>query len=296
MATARHDLREFFRAVGRFRGQRALGAAPEERPTTDVPVELLDDRPAPVRTDPLEVAAFVDGIQASLIVTHRAHRPVYLFYVAAGALGPGARPVGLDERLSIVCAHADRDWVDALGSTIPVVELAAEEPPDIERAAYALLDSTRDGLERQLVSRLLHDDAGTLVVDGSLIGRPPDRRLVGVVKSTKRQYLADEGVLFGLPEGWRSPRFRIPASGAQNSDRFSCYLRLHDASHDRWNYALIRLEAFDAALLDALAARCLLERQGAGSGDPRWERHLASVHATEEFLRARRPPVFAGIT
>jgi hypothetical protein len=133
------------------------------------------------------------------------------------------------------------------------------------------------------------------VVDGSLVARPIRDRVVGVVKTTNRRYLPDESVLWGLPAGWRSPRFKIP-EGSQNvgAPRYSCYLRLHDASRQAWNFGLIRLETFDLDLLEPLCALALEERQPAGSLDRRYDRHLAGVRAVEDLLRARRPSIFGG--
>ena len=279
--------------MGRFTGQRALLSSPLERSGTDVPVDVLDPDPVEVTTDPLVPAGFVDGVQASLCVTYRAHRPVFLSYTAAGAVGDKATPLGLVEELVVVCSTLDRTWVDDLGSTIPVLEVAETTPPDVERAAHHHLGGARERQERALVNDLTSRHVTPLVVDGGLIGRDYNKDLMGVVKSTGRRYLPDESVLFALPPGWRSPRFRIPAgSSNQRHDRFSCYLRLHSAAHQAWNFGLIRLETFDAAHLDPLAARALLERQAAASGDARWDRHLASVAAVESFLRARRPAVY----
>lgn len=291
-----HDLRQFFHAVGRFRGQKALTSTPTERPEPDVPAELIEEVPSLVSAAPLAVDAFVDGVQASLCVTHRpGHRPVYLSYVAAGALGAGALPIGLREELAVVCSSLDLEWVQGLGTTIPVESLAATDPLEVERGALALLGGGRERLERDLVVDLVDQGYTRLVLDGSLVGRPHNPALVGVVKSTGRKYLADESVLYGLAPGWRSPRFKIHPNTAGSPElRYSCYLRLFDASAERWNYGLIRLEVFaDPDLLDPLAARCLAERQNPAAGDPRFDRHLSSVHACEEFLRARRPAVFA---
>jgi hypothetical protein len=290
-----YDLRAFFHAVGRFSGEKALTSTPPDRPEPEVPAELLDADNARVEADPLPVAAFVDGIQAALVVTHRAHRPVYLNFVASGAVGTSPRggplPLGVRERLTVVCSTLDREWVDEVRTGIPVEELPVETPPDIERAAVQILGGAREQLERRLVEDLVAQGHAPLALDGSLVGRPYQAELVGIVKSTGRKYLADESYLFRLPAGWRSPRFKIPAGSAGSGiDRYSCYLRMVNASQHAWNFGLIRLETFDP---DLLAGRCLQERQNAASGDRRWDRHLAGVRAVEEFLRSRRPAAFA---
>ncbi len=91
-----------------------------------------------------------------------------------------------------------------------------------------------------------------------------------------------------------SPRFLMPAgSQGVTVPRYSCYVRLHDASRMAWNFGLVRLEAFKPELLDPLCALALLERQPAGSHDRRFDRHLSGVRAVEDLLRARRPTVFS---
>jgi len=285
-----YDLNELFSAIGKFRLERALTETPADRPEVEHPVELIDESPQPVTAPPLVPAGFIDGVQASLCLTHRNHRPLYMNYVAAGCVGAGASVVGLRERLSLVCSKADVEWVQQLNSPFIVDELASDSPPDLERLAVQLLGGERESLERALVEDMLAEGKSPLVLDGSLVGRPPLRQLLGVVKSTNRRYLADESVLFNLPAGWRSPRFKI--SSPNQPERYSCYLRLFDASDRRWSFGLVRLESFDPDLLDPLGALALDERQHPAAGDPRFDRHLASVRACEDVLRARRPAIF----
>jgi hypothetical protein len=289
-ADPQYDLRRLFKAVGRVGGRGGENAA-VERKDTDETVEVIDAHPLEITADPLEVTGFVDGIQSSMHLTHRERRPVVLYYVAAGALGEKATPVGLVEKLRILAAADDVEWVAGLDSSIPVEHLAGASPPEFELNALHAIGTARDQVERELVHLLLADRShGSIVVDGSLTGRPKDRRIVGVVKSVRSRYLPDEKVVWNLPVGWRSPRFKIGDGG---NSRFSCYLQLVDKGEAAWNLGLIRLEALDPDLLEPLAARCLAERQGARSGDARWDRHLASVRAVEEFLRARRPAAFS---
>jgi hypothetical protein len=247
-----------------------------------------------VTASPLPVVGFVDGIQAAICVTYRSHRPVYLTYVAAGAAGSEGRLLALRERMNVTASHLEREWLSDLDVLIPTVELAEERPDELAAAARQNLAGDRETLERVVIDEMLSTPGPALVVDGNLVGRPTQDRVVGVVKTTQRRYLADESVLWGLPAGWRSPRFMIPAgSQGVRVPRYSCYVRLHDASRLAWNFGLIRLEAFKPELLDPLAALSLAERQPAGSRDSRFDRHLAGVRAVEDLLRARRPTVFA---
>lgn len=287
------DLREFFRSVGSFHGGRALGTEPSHRTEPDVPVQNLDEHPLRIDTPALDIAGFVDGVQAALTVTWRSHRPVYLAYTAAGCVGEQARLIDVRERLEIICSDEDRPWVESLGASIPVAALAVGEPDGIERAALARLGSVREEHERNLVTDILAGLDKPVVVDGSLIARPADARICAVAKTTRRKWLADERVLWSLPQGWRSPRFMIPA-GSQGVpvDRYSCYVRLFDATQRGWDFGLVRLESFDPELLEPLAALALAERQNPRAGDPRADRHLAGVRACEQVLKARRPVVF----
>lgn len=293
-----HDLRQLFRAVGRFSGQQALTSSPPDRQDIDGAVELLDEDPGDLSgVAPAPVGAWVDGIQASMILTHRAHRPVYLSYVAAGAVGNDRQPVTVREKLEIVCSHLDREWVDELGSSVPVDEHTVESPPDVERAALDALGGHRAALEvalaQDLVVRLESEPRPVVVVDGSLGPRIDHMNLAGVVKTHGRKYLPDETVLYGLPAGWRSPRFKIPAGVAGGrSERWSCYVRLSDASDHAWAHALIRVETHRLDLLESMAARCLTEKQPSRADDARVDRHLAPVRRCEDWLRARRPQVY----
>ncbi len=288
-----YDLRPLFRAIGGFSGERALAQAPPQRTEADLDVEMLDTSPAELLTEPLRVAGFVDGIQNALTVTYRSHRPVYLTYAAAGAVTGDGTPLRIHERLRLLGSSTDTDWVAELGSELPFTGLGEPRPDQLARAAAAVLRSQRDALEQRVVEELTAEGAGTLVIDGALIGRPELDQLVGVVKTTNRRYLADESTLWGLPAGWRSPRFKLP-SGSQGVDRerYSCYVRLHDATQHAWDYALIRLETYHPALLEPLGALALAERQSARAKDQRYDRHLAGVRLVEQTLRARRPDIY----
>lgn len=293
-----YDLHSFFRRLDNPLYGPAFPNAPIDRTDTKIPVELIETQAQTrITAQAMDVYAFVDGIQASMILTHREHRPIYLSYQAAGAVGALSKIKALRERLTIVCSTLDRPYVDEVngGDTpIPVSELPSQSPPDMERTAYAELGRWREALERELVEELVDDSVGNLVVDGSLLLRPFNVAVHGVVKNVvATRYLPDESILYGLRPGWRSSIFRIPNNtDGCPYDRYSAYLRLHDASRQGWSHGLIRLEAFDPDHLDSLAARALSERQGRDSGDGRWDRHLASVAMTEKVLRARRPIVF----
>lgn len=292
-----YDIRALFRASGAGSlGERALGQAPETRGDARAEVEMIDEDISRISGSPCEVVGFVDGIQAARAVTHRAHRPVYLSYVAAGMVSPDRVLLRMEERLSVLASTADVEWVESIGSNIPVVELQETAPDLLPHAASKHLSSSRDRLE--VVCSTPPPEAspagGVVVLDGGVSGRSRSDDVVGVVKSTRTRYLPDEQVLMGLPRGWRSPRFSLK-EGFQGcpSRRYSCYVRLLDASSAAWNFGLVRLESFDPDVLDPAAAMCLSESQSPFSGDRRFDRHLAGVRMVEDTLRARRPDVFA---
>ena len=159
----------------------------------------------------------------------------------------------------------------------------------LEAMVRATVDRNRERCEKAVVARL--GGGLPLVLDGDLRSRGSAEGLVSVAKTLRTRYLPDESVLVRLPHRWRSPVFRI--SDGASADRYSCYLRMLDASDQSWSFGLVRLEAFDPELLDPLAALCLSQRQGSRSGDRRFDVHLAPVRACEELLRARRPAAFS---
>jgi hypothetical protein len=283
---ARFDLRALFRAIGHT-PPTTQALSNDHRAEASDTVTLIDP-PACVAVDAeaLAVAGFVDGIQSQLVVAWRAHRPVTLVFVAAAALTAPGSPTAHDEELFLLCSVADRDWVDEISSGVQVVEVASVHPPEVERAVGDVVGARRARIEHRLVRGLRSRSDRPVVVDGDLRAYAERDGLCGVVKSSATRYLDDETLLYGLPAGWRSPRFRIGA------DRFSCYVRLAAAHAQPWHFGLVRLEASDPDLLDPLAARCLAERQPATTGDARWDRHLVTVRACEDYLRVRRPAVF----
>jgi hypothetical protein len=308
-----HDLRAFFRSVGSLRGG-AL-SAPEDREKSVEDIELIDEPPLKVTSAPLPVYAVIDGIQDQMVVCFRAHRPVLLTFTSAGALSPAGTARGVREHLAIIASSADREWVDSLGTTIPLEALEGTSPPDVEAQALNLVGGMREIAERTLLRELLEqageplnphapqvpgadaleqvtEAGGAFLVDGSLSAREADLRLIGVAKTVGKRYLPDERLLFSLPNGWRSPRFHIKAGAVGGTGRWSCYLRLQNPEHHRWSHGLVRLEAHDPSLLESACAFALADAQRPGSTDPRWDRHLRSVRAVEDYLRARKPAVF----
>ncbi|RJL21246.1 hypothetical protein D5H75_37910 [Bailinhaonella thermotolerans] len=287
------DLRQFLRRINGLSMVRSGVGDPGVREEPRTPGELLEADPVAVGSAAPERALFCDGVEAALTLTFLEHRPVTLNYVAAGAVDRGCRPVREVDRLVVACARRDEAWLESLDCPLEVCYLDADDPVAAESCAAALPHRMREELERHLVETLLREEDGLIVVDGSLIGHPRDARLAGVAKTVRRRYLGDESVLFRLPVGWRSPRFRIPAGTAGPApDRYSCYVRLAGGPASPWHHGLVRLEAFEPQALEEAAALALAERQHAATLDPRGDRHLRPIAHVERLLRSRRPAIF----
>lgn len=302
------SLRSFLRGLGSdvslHAGSRGSSLEPMERTDAPFSVEVVR-KSARVRAEPAPVTGFVDGIQSSRVLGYREHIPVVLSYVGAAAVSSDGRPhpVSLTERLMLVSSFDDAMWLSDRVSAVEsatgsygmpeIVPVAPEHPYLAEAAVRDAVGLMREAAER----RAAHDalsaatGRGLLVIDGALSHRGTSSRLLGVVKTARTKYLADETQLWSLPEGVMSDAFRIPAGSSPgcDRDRFSCYLRLHDASAAAWNFGLVRLETHSLDLLEPAAAMCMGNRQFGRSGDGRWDRHLHGVRAVEDYLRERRP-------
>lgn len=285
------DLRPFLRAMGGAPTRGALDVPEREEP--EIPAELLDTSASKVSAAPITEAFFVDGIQSNSVLTYRTHRPVTLVAAAAGGVDAKMNPRHVVENFEVLCAREDFDWVMDKHCPVPVrVVSESLEPTEVERATSADLKNARDGLEILLTAELLADAGPNerVLVDGHLANRPADPRLGGVIKSTDTRLLTDESVLWGLPEGWRSPRFVMPANhGGRSEQRYSCYVRMRPAGDRPWGFGLIRVEAYDPEQLDELAATAMAFRQPSGTHDARGDRHLAPIALVEKWLRSRRP-------
>lgn len=282
------DLREAFVANGGFLN-RSLPASPPWRPL----VRLEPGLPArDVRNvAPLQIAAAVDGIQASLVFTVTVGRPSFLVYVAAGAVGPTHRLARVAERLVVLASLRDARRLQATTGDLPVVALDALSSPALAWHHAAVVPDWRQQLEWEIVTACAADGRFVLV-DGSIdryVGIPG---LIGCVKKPEAAYAVDEAELYQLPVGHRSDAFRVEPHTTVEQRWYGAYLRLHPpfAFH---TFGLVVVQTTDPELLDAAAAACFAQRQKIGNGDPRADRHLLPIRRCEEALRARRPPHFS---
>lgn len=303
------SLRDFLRGVSgtmHISSGEVSGMGPDvmERNDSGTKVEIVKP-PKSLRKDKaVELAGFVDGIQSSRIIGYRDHLPTVLVYAAGACVKTGERrqfATGLTEKLALVSSHAHMEWlaeeieraggVESIGSP-DLLPVPSSTPGGTESEIRDVISKLRDSTERRAADAALAEtrDGCVIVVDGSLHGRPATEKLLGVVKTARTRYMDDESELWGLPEGWRSSVFKLDKGWKGfPSERFSCYVRLHDASKSSWHFGLIRLESVNCDLLDSAAAMCMEQRQKRASGDPRWDRHLAGVKHAEEYLRTRRP-------
>ena len=279
------DIRAVTRALGRAGGPVAA-SGPTYRAA-----KLLDLTVAqiPPQTTPLAVDGVVDGIQCSLVLRRREHRPITLFYVASGSCS-GTKLTAIAERLSVICSHRDQEWVASRTPGLPITVLDEHHPSAVEVATIRVIDRARRAAERHIVETA--DPAGTLLVDGPVRHYNIPGTRVGVVKSLGEQLWIPASLL-PTEFAHRSPIFRIPAESRTQADVHSCYLRIQPSTGNQpGNEGIIRLESTDPDLMDALCMYAVQHRQRPDSGDPRWAVHLSSVRATEDVLRVRSPWVF----
>jgi hypothetical protein len=248
-------------------------------------------------TSPLPVTAFLDGIQASRTI-YRSYRPIVFQQATAAAIGAPAvgqrRPwrVGLSE-FAAIASPVDTPRLRDCG--LPerlIVEVDDGAPEALAAQAKERLGEVRARLERELCARVLEErPGGYVVVDGSLSGHVVDERVCGVVKTCSSRYLEDERVLYDLRVGERTDAIRVRLHDGRQVA--SCYLRLRSAwPRHPWAYGLVRVEAYDAELLDPLCVKVLRCRQPSGSPDPRADRHIEPIRLCEEVGRATVPPWF----
>lgn len=287
------ELRPFLQSLGGPMGRAPLDV--QDRLEPEDPAELLEDNIVEVTADPPPPASsvFIDGVQSATTLTYRKHRPVTLAMSGAGAVTGRLEPVQAAETIELLCARADVDWAAEQGCPTAIrciTESAA--PTDVEREVGAVVGQERDSLEILLAGRLASQEQWDLIaVDGGLAGRTGDPRLVGIVKTTNTRLLSDESVLWRLPEGHRSPAFRLPPNygGVDAAPRLASYVRMRDASGASWQTGLIRVEAYTMEALETAAATALAYRQPVATADPRGDRHIAPIAHVETWMRSRRP-------
>ena len=161
------DLRALCRAAGRL--PTALPELPPRRQ-----LRRTGGGRTRVTCLPLAVTGVIDGIQPpAKAVTWWDGRPVALLFVSAGHLRLVPRGLSaLEERLLIVCSHLDEERARSISPGIPVVPLAERFPDDLVAGVGELHRGLRHRLERDVLDAARGEDAGVIVVDGSIADVP----------------------------------------------------------------------------------------------------------------------------
>ena len=289
----------------------AEAAAGRSEEAAIVPAELVEGaelQALPVGTaapwpDPL---AFLDGTQHAELIGYAGAAPLLFAEIGAAVRerrGRRLRTVQAERQWLVVGRPAALDAATLARPGVTTLALHDGEPPHPVRdlvLARRAVDQARGALEVAVAARYRARADGWLVVDGSLAESPAwaaDPRMVGVVKS--HASLPFEGAALErylrLPPAHRSSIF---APGSRRLAPVRAWaLRLWPWEGRDLFHGLVRVEVAPANGTPAIAAQLsrwlLAERAPLSTPDPRWDRLLYGIRATERFLRHAPRPVGA---
>ncbi len=284
------------------------GSAPPPRMHPAPPIETQEVSAVPVRHVPtVGFAAFLDGIQRSVVVGHIGGTvPVVHGTVAAG----------IRERVD----RTMRNWKAGPRLTraifLPVPLVPAEIVASFREAGFTVVDTLPAGgsgghplellgLARQAIQQRREDgeaalarewcssESRPLYVDGGIGAFADASRtalVVGVVKSHHTLYVTPAAVpvVATLAPGERTSAFGV--STRQRSTVASWYLRLREGNGVDPFAGIVRVEVaeggFDPARADQVSAWIMAEREPVALPDPRWRVMAYGVRECEEYLRA----------
>jgi hypothetical protein len=299
--------------------------APTESPRLLAPRTI--EGPLTARVVPgesrLRFGGFLDGTQASRIVTYHEAVPIVFATVAAvirvrrdrRLLTYGQRPEverGLYIPRALVPAAL---WDTASAGDYPVIDTGEQAGEGdgsahdedgsggrhpaalIERALQCVRDR-RQRLEHVLAERWCVAEERPLYIDGGLTGSErvaTAAASVGVVKRHRTLYVSADlmPVLAGLRPGERTTAIRIVH--ARRTAVSSWYLRLRDARGRDPTWGLVRIEVSDTAPDDITPRADEVSRWVMAEAappaplalpDPRWDTMAYGIRDCEEFLRA----------
>lgn len=240
--------------------------------------------------EPVQVGAWLDGVQHQRTLAMVHHRPIIGQYVAVAAIDADFNPLQTRTTVRVVCSEVDAERLrEAIGSEY-IITVADGDETVIATGATSLIKQTRHDLEREVSHEVVKMVDELVVVDGPLTGHPQQAHVAGVVKSHPCAYLTPEVHLHNLHgEQATDPPFEILTEAGDPTDRHATYLRLHDHSKTGVLHGLVRLETRDPTLNLALAATCLRHRQWSARDDRRWSVHLEPIAWAESVARARLP-------
>jgi hypothetical protein len=273
----------------------------------------------------IRFGGFLDGTQASRIVTYHEAVPIVFATVAA------VIRVRRERRLATYGQRAEVDrslyiprglvpaglWDAAWAGEYPVIDTGEaggeaegdaainEDDPSggrhpaalIERALQCVRDR-RQRLEHGLAERWCAAEESPLYIDGGLTGSERVARAamsVGVVKRHRTLYVSADlmPVLAGLEPGSRTTAFRIAPT--RRTAVSSWYLRLRDARGRDPTWGLVRIEVSDTPADDITPRADEVSRWVMAEAappaplalpDPRWDTMAYGIRDCEEFLRA----------
>jgi hypothetical protein len=255
---------------------------------------------------------FLDGTQRSRVAAHYAGVPIVVGTVAAvirerrnrrmhtwgvplvetsvyaprTLLGPQVWEV-------LRAASSDRLIDSSDGAAEP-----GAHPIAVRDAAFHVVQSRREALERQLAERWCAIEHDRLFIDGGISGSEAvavSSCTVGVVKTHRTLYAEGSAlnVVLGLGHRERSSVFRI--TSPKRTTVASWYLRLRDpVGHDPM-WGLIRVEVAHpapesahaiGAHADEVSRWILAESSPLALPDARWDKMVYGIRDCEEFLRA----------
>ena len=266
------DLRALYRSVGGPKVHSGLTTPPPPRPMWDGPVVLGPGRPRPVEKFASGPVWFADGCQSASVCAYVGSpaRPVLIMWASARSLDPLQRNSGAsDQRIWLSCSTEDVSWAEKLPGGLQVLAVPSLWSWGIRCDALDMLRRVRAELEVAVINATHPGDAPFLI-DGSLLnlGPSPVAGRIGVVKTLRTRYLADERPLAALPEGHRSATFELLPRTVDEPARHSCYLRLRPPQGDDWGHGLIRLEAYSENDLARGASAAFSWRQTRGFNRP----------------------------
>lgn len=288
------DLRGLFRQLGAPVRRRLPVADPRMRAMWAGPVVGALDPVEEVTECELPPVLFADGCQSQVLLQWRSdadgRRPVTLCWAGAAAwVGPSTKPQVSTERMWLGCSYRDEDWLRGVPTGLPVIASEFRFGGDVQKDLGRILRRVRSELEVHVVAEADPGAGGIVLADGGLLAHRVRPGTVGVVKTHRTRYVADERPLVRLAVGSRTAVFRLPGRTRTEQDRWSAYVRLNAPESGEAVRGLVRLEAWDPGLIDPAAAVAVRTRQGPGSDDPRWDRHLKGIRTVERLLKSMDP-------
>lgn len=250
---------------------------------------------------------FVDGAQMARLAFYDGQYPAYLAHLSAAILERK------DGEMLDVCIEKSRWAVFAPAQSEALAELAqsgfdTSPVPSLPQDGMASMQATvsnRIGTEREQIETAIRAEFVRncpdhwLLADGG-IGQvsnlvPQCTRLVGVVKSHRKQYFTNRTAetVLNLAEGERTRVFCAKTGNVGQDIVYSWYLRFRESKDESPAFGLVRVEmppkpeSIQAA--DTVSGWLLAERDPISLPDPRYDRMVYPIRRVEMYLKSRQP-------